>query len=56
VSSRECSELGLPSVKGITKRKALLNVMHMPEIRVMPRENKRRGTQNYEIPPGKKTE
>jgi hypothetical protein len=54
VSSRECSELGLPSVKGITKRKALLNVMHIPKIRVTPLENKRRGAQNYEIPPRKK--
>ncbi len=45
VSSRECSKLGLPLVKGITKRKALSNVMHIPEIRVMPLENKRRGTQ-----------
>ncbi len=54
VTSRECSKLGLPLDKGITKRKALSNVMHIVEIRVMPVENKRRGAQNYEIPPGKK--
>jgi hypothetical protein len=30
--------------------------MHMPEIRVMSLENKRRSAQNYEIPPGKQTE
>jgi hypothetical protein len=26
--------------------------MHIPEIRVVLLENKRRGAQNYEIPPG----
>jgi hypothetical protein len=30
--------------------------MHIPKIRVMPLENKRRGAQNYEIPPRKKIE